>query len=435
MSKTVAIIGYGTAAINAAIALRSAGFQGKITLFSDTDVPPYSPMMTASYVAGTCDRSGVFPWDACDLESLNVCMVANAPVSQLNARARTLVAGDTEYTFDVCLIATGAHPVVPPMLQQTASKFSAFEQKQPLFLRTLRHAETLSAALSNAGDTHLLVSGTSMVALKVVDACLTRGAQVTVLGRSDHIMSKTACEPIAHALEEHLKSKGVAFRLSQTLEEAQLTETGAIRARFSNAEEAVYNHVLFAHGIAPNLSFITDDAFGKQEDTAAGLSVDEFMRTNVPGVYAAGDVARVLNTSTGKYTVAGLWKEACLQGACAGRAMAAELLEQQPLQTQSYHGFVPNNCVIVGGAVVLSGGTMVPTEQRYLDIKQQNGCLVAALYENKTGCEGTSSSNSFQNNTRLVGYNVFSNDAHSATSLAYDEAAMLYRRLLAQEKE
>ena len=62
MSKTVAIIGYGTAAINAAIALRSAGFQGKITLFSDTDVPPYSPMMTASYVAGTCDRSGVFPW-------------------------------------------------------------------------------------------------------------------------------------------------------------------------------------------------------------------------------------------------------------------------------------------------------------------------------------------------------------------------------------
>ena len=54
MDKTVAIIGYGTAAVNAIIALRTSGFQGKIQVFSDTETLPYSPMMTSAYAAGTC---------------------------------------------------------------------------------------------------------------------------------------------------------------------------------------------------------------------------------------------------------------------------------------------------------------------------------------------------------------------------------------------
>ena len=96
MDKTVAIIGYGTAAVNAIIALRTSGFQGKIQVYSDTETLPYSPMMTSAYAAGTCEREGVFPWDACDLDQLDVCVVANAPVTRLNAAAHTVTAGGVE---------------------------------------------------------------------------------------------------------------------------------------------------------------------------------------------------------------------------------------------------------------------------------------------------------------------------------------------------
>ena len=50
--QVVAIIGWGTAGVNAAIALRAAGFAGTIRAFSDTDIPPYSPILTSYYAGG-----------------------------------------------------------------------------------------------------------------------------------------------------------------------------------------------------------------------------------------------------------------------------------------------------------------------------------------------------------------------------------------------
>ena len=438
MDKTVAIIGYGTAAVNAIIALRTSGFQGKIQVYSDTETLPYSPMMTSAYAAGTCEREGVFPWDACDLDQLDVCVVANAPVTRLNAAAHTVTAGGVEYAYDACLIASGAHPVAPALAQDASGAqdaFDGFDAVKPLVLRTLDDAEVLRNAFTSENDARVLVSGTSMVGLKAVDACLERGVDVTLLGRGERIMRRTACDEIAAELEAYLAEKGVDLRLSQVMEEAHPAENGQVRVIFSNGDMADYSHVLFAHGIAPNLDFVPVDALeqtvcdcSNANALAAGLPVDEFMRTQLPDVYAAGDVACVLNKATGQHVVAGLWKEACLQGACAGRAMAAALQGEQPASEARYDGFVPSNSIAVGGAVVLSGGSMELSECRWMDVERRNGCVVAVVRE--AANESVSADETADaKNARLVGYNVFSDNADPATSLAYDEATMLYRQM------
>ena len=438
MDKTVAIIGYGTAAVNAIIALRTSGFQGKIQVFSDTKTLPYSPMMTSAYAAGTCEREGMFPWDACDLDQLDVCIVPNAPVTRLNAAAHTVTAGGVEYAYDACLIASGAHPVAPSLAQGTSGAqdaFDGFDAVKPLVLRTLDDAEVLRNALTSENDARVLVSGTSMVGLKAVDACLERGVDVTLLGRGEHIMRRTACDEIAAELENYLAEKGVELRLSQVMEEAHPAESGQVRVIFSNGDMVDYSHVLFAHGIAPNLDFVPVDALeqtvcdcSNANTLAAGLPVDEFMRTQLPDVYAAGDVACVLNKATGQHVVAGLWKEACLQGACAGRAMAAALQGEQPASEARYDGFVPSNSIAVGGAVVLSGGSMKLSERRWMDVERRNGCVIATVREAASG-DVFADEIADAKSARLVGYNVFSNNADPATSLAYDEAAMLYRQM------
>mgnify|MGYP004725744905 CR=1 FL=1 len=438
MDKTVAIIGYGTAAVNAIIALRTSGFRGKIQVFSNTETLPYSPMMTSAYAAGTCEREGVFPWDACDLDQLDVCVVANAPVTSINAAAHTVTAGGVEYAYDACLIASGAHPVAPVVVQDASGAqdaFDGFDAVKPLVLRTLENAEVLRNALTSENDARVLVSGTSMVGLKAVDACLERGVDVTFLGRGEHIMRRTACDEIAAGLEGYLAEKGVDLRLSQVMEEAHLTENGQVRVTFSNGDMTDYGHVLFAHGIVPNLDFVPEDALDQAvrdcssaNALAAGLPVDEFMRTQLPDVYAAGDVARVLNKATGQHVVAGLWKEACVQGACAGRAMAAALQGEQPVGEARYDGFVPSNSITVGGAVVLSGGSMELSERRWMDVERRNGCVIATVREAANGSVSADEPANAKN-ARLVGYNVFSDNADPATSLAYDEAAMLYRQM------
>ena len=554
MNQTVALIGYGAAAVNAAITLRNAGYQGAIQAFSNAGALPYSPMMTASYAAGACDYQGMFPWDKADLAQLNVQVIADAPVTRLNVQERTITAGGQEYPYDLCLIASGAHPVgvgvpaavaagdsravntapaAPDVLATSTAQISQsiFTSSQdvsyspaglqdagtpedmagaavaagdmcavatagefrPLYLRTLEDARALHDALTSENESRILISGTSMVALKAVDACMSQGVDVTLLGRSEHIMRRTACDEIAEALEDVLREKGVDVRLSQVIEEAQPAENGHVRVTFSNGDVADYSHVLVAHGIVPNLDFVPDGAFtqvdGVQEqgegvgapaegivqsgnDAAQGLPVDiatqgipvdEFMRTSDPYVYAAGDVARVLNIATGVRTPAGLWKEACSQGACAGRAMAAALAGAQPPAADMYHGFVPSNTITVGGCVVISGGSMELTQNRWLDVQSRNECLIAVMYEqgqdagegaqvsigvgedvagnaaagNAGGSNASGNANANggeqlpQPLARIVGYNVFSKNGNPATSLAYDQAAMLYRQMMA----
>ena len=480
MSQTVAIIGYGTAAVNAAIALRTAGFQGKIQAFSNTCEPPYSPMMTAAYAAGACDREGMFPWGACDLELLDVQVENDAPVTHLDVGTRTIVAGESEYSYDLCLVASGARPV-----GFTQDELCDFPQDvRPLTLRSLADAEALRDVLTDKKAGRILVSGTSMVALKAVDACLERNMPVTLLGRGEHLMRKTACAEIAAAFENALIEKGVDLRLSQVIEKVGKKDDGWLRVAFSNGDVADYGCILLARGISPNLDFLPEDVFSQVDDgciyalrsgaesggaagtsgdigeraacadafdaRVQGLPVDAFMRTSVPTVYAAGDVARVLDASTGKRTIAGLWKEACLQGACAGRAMAAVLAQEQPREKDRYDGFIPSNCITVAGCVILSAGTMELTEKSWSDIQQHNGCMIATVYEQseadaeqaversarQTSSDAFCSEEALRSQwtcdakkARLIGYNVFSNNADPSTSLAYDEAAMLYKQL------
>ena len=405
MSQTVAIIGYGAAAVNALIALRTSGYPDKVMVFSNTDTPPYSPVMTSHYAAGTATREGMFPWSVEELSMLDAEVVC-AEVTALNAAAHTLIAGGQEYAFDACLIASGASPVVD------AGAFP--EGATPLTLRTVADAEVLCAALTSENCDRVLVSGTSMVALKAVDACLARGKEVTLLGRSEHLMRKNAAEDTAAAFEAALVEMGVDLRLSQVIEEMELVD-GQLRVTFSNGEVADYSQVLMAHGVKPNLGFVSDIELGAHD----GLLVDQFMRTSAASVYAAGDVTETPNFASGKPGIAGLWKEACLQGACAGRAIAADLAGTEP--QGAYAGYLPNNCVTVSNAVMLSAGTVELSTQRWSELVQRNGCLVLSVYEQDPETGAVS----------LVGYNVFSNNADPATSDAYDEAAMLYRRLTA----
>ena len=71
MSQTVVIIGYGTAAVNAVIALRSAGYSDAVIVLSNTNTLPYSPVITSHYAGGTKTYEDCFPWSEEELASLS----------------------------------------------------------------------------------------------------------------------------------------------------------------------------------------------------------------------------------------------------------------------------------------------------------------------------------------------------------------------------
>lgn len=428
----VAIIGYGTAGVNAAIALHNAGFEGSVHVFSDTSTLPYSPILTSYYAGGEKTYEQCFPWTAEELADLRLIVHEACPVTEFDPAAHLIRTPRGSFSYKKCLISSGASPAT--------FGFPATEGYEPLVLRTLDDAKRLKAALTSPACTRVLVSGASMVALKSLEACLNCGVEVTLVGMNPHVLDYNALPETAERFERGLREKGVKLRLGQTIAEVRCARAsggaddageeahGTLEVTFSNGDVNAFDEIIVAHGVRSNLSFVPAGAL----ETDRALLVDEFMRTSDPDVYAAGDVAQALELVSGQRRVVGIWKTAALQGACAGAAMAAELAGGVPSPSCAYKGAIPTNTIAVDGTLFISAGTVEMSPTRRVEIREVEDMTVAYVFERAEGSAGEPAP-AGAGAERLVGFNITC-DHDKAGSRAYDIGAMLTLRIEAAHR-
>lgn len=423
-SQVVAIVGYGTAGVNAAIALRGAGYEGAIRAFSDSGMPPYSPILTSYYVGGEKAYDECFPWSAEALAELGVDVVEEGEVVRLDPEGHRIVTKQGgEHRFDKCLISVGARPVT--------AGFPDGCGYEPLVLRTMDDARRMKGAFEDPSCRRVLVSGASMIALKCVEAALNRGLSVSLVGVNDHILDFSALPETARRFERGLAAQGVAMRFGQSIAAVRVlgeserrtadasgdgdagNSAGKLEVAFSGGDVERFDEIVVAHGVRSDLGFIERGSIRIDR----GIVVDGFMRTSAPDVFAAGDAAQALELVSGEPRVLGIWKTAALQGACAGKAMAAELAGGAPSAADAYQGALMTNTIAVNGTLFISAGAAQPEEGDRVDVRELDGMTVARIF--RSGQDG---------DERLVGFNVAS-DVDEPGGAAYDTAAMLTLRI------
>lgn len=407
LEPAVVVIGYGTAGVNAIIGLRTAGYEGPVHVFSNTDIRPYSPILTSYYAGGQKTYEECFPWSTDELAQLDAQVHANCPVTKLDTAAHVVSTPEGDFPYTKCVIATGATP-------QTFG-FPAVEgdEYQPLVLRTMDDAQRLKDTLERPECERVLVSGASMVALKTLEACLNHGKQTTLVGMNDHVLDFNALPAAAERFEKGLRAKGVQLRLGQTISSV-VREGQQLTVTFSNGDVDTFDEIAVAHGMKCNLDFVEEGAL----DINRALVVDEYMHTSDPDVFAAGDVAQALELVSGEKRIVGIWKNAALQGACAGTTIAHELAGDDVSFARAFKGSIPTNTIAVNGTLFISAGTMEVTPDRYVETRETDDMTVVYVYE-KTPDD---------DKDRLVGFNVTC-DRDEEGSLAYDTGAMLTLRI------
>ncbi len=408
-SEPVVLLGFGAAAVSAACALRAEGYAGSITVVTDADAEPCSPVLTSYYAGGRIERAACNPWADLDLTRMVDDVRAHARIASLDVAAHEVVLADGKHIrYSKLLVATGAHPVSPG--------FPQVEGYEPHVLRTMRDAERLRCALASDRTRDVLVAGASMVALKALEACLDCGKQVTLLGRSPHILRTSAHPIVAQRFEEELSDRGVMLRLGQTVRAAELRERpkgdANLLVTLDTGEARRFDEVVLAQGVEPNLDFVPHGAL----EIDRGLVVDRFMRTSAPDIFAAGDVAQTLDLSTGKARVLGLWQNAVRQGRCAGRAMAAELAGRSP--DRPYPGSVPRNVIHVGDIVFASAGSLDEGAHRRVDVHDSPDALRVLVYEKREGVDA------------LVGFNMLTTCPSSGCREFDSEVGMCFHRVV-----
>ena len=177
--------------------------------------------------------------------------------------------GERELAFDRCLIATGAHPSIPPILG----------------LKDTPYWTSTEALDSDAIPPRLAVIGSSVVALELAQAFARLGSQVTVLAR--HTLFYREDPAIGEAVTAAFRAEGItvlehtqASRVDHTDGEFVLaTDRGELRA----------DRLLVATGRAPHTQGLGLDAAGVTVDAQGAIVIDAAMRSSASHIYAAGD--------------------------------------------------------------------------------------------------------------------------------------------------
>lgn len=201
-------------------------------------------------------------------------VMEEAAITGKTAEGFTVAAAGNTYTGRQLILATGSSAAVPPIpgVQENLGSF------------VLTNREVLDLEQIPGKFT---VIGGGVIGLEMAAYYAAVGAKVTVIEMLDHIAGATDLE-ISTMLQKELEKKGVTFLLGY---KCLSVEPGKVWAEAPNGEKIAVeaDKVLLSIGRRANLTGIGLETIGVQTNRA-GILTDAMCRTNVPGVYAVGDV-------------------------------------------------------------------------------------------------------------------------------------------------
>ncbi len=359
------ILGNGGAAVHAVKAARSSGHNGEILLVSDSNSPVFNPMLAPYYLAGKIDFDHCFPFGPKFFEKLDVNCYLGSPVEELDTVNRKASLGNGKHlNYDRCLVATGARPVLPPVTGLNNSR-------HVFMLRTSKDTVHLQQAL--AGAKTVVILGTSFVGLKLAEICLQRNMEVKLVDVAECVLPLCTTNECNSVIESRLLHKGIHLYLGQILEAVGDSEN-RVHLHFQGDLSLSADLCIACTGVQPNLDFLMNSNVEMDQ----GIFVDDKMRSNVQGLFAAGDVSQGLNLLSGKREVIGLWGNACYQGRTAGYNMANREFR--------YQGAIPHNVTQIMDVTFATIGDVHGTGTHVSVFSKQNdpnGPLIELVFQGK----------------------------------------------------
>ena len=363
------IIGAGPAGVVAAETLRRHDPSSEIVLLGDEPEPPYSRMALPYLLAGNVGESGTYlRLDDAHSEKLAI-DVRQDRASRVDTANRTVtVSGGAEVAWDRLLVATGAHPVKPPIAGMDSDGVEN--------CWTLADARRILAG-AKPGD-RVVLMGAGFIGCIVLEALAARGVDLVVVEMADRMLPRMMDETGGAMIARWCESKGVAVRTGTRVTEIVRTNGGLTLAT-DRGDPIEADLVVCATGVAPNVDFL--DGAGIDRD--AGILVDHRLRTSAADVYAAGDVAQGPDFSTGQQEVHAIQPTAVEHGRIAALNMAGV--------DTPFRGSLSMNVLNTLGLVSSSFGLWMgaeggersvaadETRSRYLRLEFEEDRLVGAL--------------------------------------------------------
>jgi len=308
--SNVVILGGGMVAGYAAKQLMELGLpKGELAILSADNAVPYErPPLSKNFLAGK-DNEDAIKINTEDfykkhgIELRLQCEVSTVDVK----RKRLILKNSDEFWFQKLIIATGTRP--------RTLDIPGARLQNLFYLRTVSDSKNIRSAAERAK--HAVVIGGGFIGMEVAAVFAQKGIEVAMVLNDERVFKRLFSPEMSSFFESYYTARGV--RLIKSMSVTEFRGDGAVNSAVLGDKQTIQCDLVVAGiGVQPSVEVVTNSAL----DVGDGILVNEYLQTNHPGIFAAGDVANYQDLLFGKRRRVEHWDNAVSQGQyCAGSLM------------------------------------------------------------------------------------------------------------------
>ncbi|HEY8465143.1 MAG TPA: FAD-dependent oxidoreductase, partial [Bacillota bacterium] len=326
-----------TAAIGGIEGIRQLDKEGPITVISKEKYHTYSRPLISYLLSGKTDEERMKYRPDQFYQEMNCRLLTGKAAEKiLPDRKEVLISDGSRIAYDKLLVATGSDAFRPPIdgLEQVKKQFT---------FMSLDDAKAIQKAVTP--DSKVLVMGAGLIGLKCAEGIAGKAGRITVIEMADRILPSILDEKSSEIVRTHLENHGLQFILNDGV---RSFDSGS--ARLTGGRKIEFDILIIAVGVRPNVQLVRESG-GKVN---RGIVIDEYCRTTLPDIYAAGDCTESYDITVEEYRVLALLPNAYQQGECAGINMAGGV--------KQFTKAIPMNAVGFFGLPIITAGSYLGNE-------------------------------------------------------------------------
>jgi nitrite reductase (NADH) large subunit len=323
MATKYVLIGNSAASLAAVDGIRKFDKQGEITIINRETGPAYSRVALPYYVAGEMTLDDLLIRQKPDYQKIGVSLVEKENVKAINPSAKQVeLESGKKVSYDKLLIGTGSETIAPPI--------QGLAQVQHHYLWTLDDAIGMKKATEKAKTA--VVIGGGFIGMLAAEALRKLKIKLTIVEMAPILLPQLLDEGAGKLFLKAVRDEGVTVRTG-SLVSAVAQKNDGIEVTLKNGDTFTVDMAVVATGVRPHVGFLQNGAVTLNK----GVLVNEYLQTNHPDIYAAGDVAETKDFLSDDRSIYAIWPTAIDQGRAAGTNMAGK--------KQAYPGSLGMNVV------------------------------------------------------------------------------------------
>ena len=312
MCASYVIIGDGIAGSSAAETIREADPDAAVTVITEEGEALYNRILIKEFAKGKLPAAPVSIHDPDWYAERDIDLQLDTVVTGVDTEGHEVHTHEGDvYEYDKLLLATGGTPTQLPVEDSDAEGIHHFW--------TFEDARAIKESAAEA-ETGVVV-GAGLLGIDLAAICGAQDVDAHYLMRGNAWWRYALSEEGAEIIHDALREKGVTPVFGSGVDHFETDEDGHVTAAVDpNGDRFEAEFAGVAIGLNFNTEFISDTDI----ELDNGIVVDEYMRTNVEDVYAAGDITQFHDVILGERAQNGAWGSAKEQGSVAGTNMAAD---------------------------------------------------------------------------------------------------------------